>query len=88
LPRLVASSGAAIGVMDLRAMAVVGAAARPLQVKHTQGGEGDRSVRITVETVVKADSNAVWRAWNDPEDIEQWNAASDDCTRLERRRLA
>jgi uncharacterized protein YndB with AHSA1/START domain len=45
-------------------------------------------VRITVETVVKADSNAVWRAWNDPEDIEQWNAASDDCTRLERRRLA
>jgi uncharacterized protein YndB with AHSA1/START domain len=35
-------------------------------------------VRITVETVVKADLNAVWRAWNDPEDIKQWNAASDD----------
>ncbi len=35
-------------------------------------------MRITVETVVNADLDAVWRAWNDPEDIEQWNAASDD----------
>lgn len=35
-------------------------------------------MRITVETVVKADLNAVWRAWNNPEDIKQWNAASDD----------
>lgn len=35
-------------------------------------------MRITVDTVVKADLNAVWRAWNDPEDIKQWNAASDD----------
>jgi uncharacterized protein YndB with AHSA1/START domain len=35
-------------------------------------------VRITVETVVKADLNSVWRAWNNPEDIKQWNAASDD----------
>jgi uncharacterized protein YndB with AHSA1/START domain len=35
-------------------------------------------VKITVETVVKADLNAVWRAWNNPEDIKQWNAASDD----------
>ena len=33
---------------------------------------------ITVETVVKADLNAVWRAWNNPEDIKQWNAASED----------
>jgi uncharacterized protein YndB with AHSA1/START domain len=45
---------------------------------QTQSGKGDRSVRITVETVVKADLNAVWRAWNNPEDIKQWNAASDD----------
>jgi uncharacterized protein YndB with AHSA1/START domain len=37
-----------------------------------------RSVKITVQTVVKADMNAVWRAWNSPEDIKQWNAASDD----------
>jgi uncharacterized protein YndB with AHSA1/START domain len=35
-------------------------------------------VKITVEAVVKADLNAVWRAWNNPEDIKQWNAASDD----------
>jgi uncharacterized protein YndB with AHSA1/START domain len=35
-------------------------------------------VKITVETLVKADLNAVWRAWNDPEAIKQWNAASDD----------
>lgn len=35
-------------------------------------------MKITVQTVVKADMNAVWRAWNRPEDIRQWNAASDD----------
>jgi uncharacterized protein YndB with AHSA1/START domain len=35
-------------------------------------------MKITVETVVKADLNKVWRAWNNPEDIQQWNAASDD----------
>ncbi len=35
-------------------------------------------MEITVETVVKADLNTVWRAWNDPEDIKRWNAASDD----------
>jgi uncharacterized protein YndB with AHSA1/START domain len=35
-------------------------------------------MKITVETVVKADLNAVWAAWNGPEDIKQWNAASDD----------
>lgn len=35
-------------------------------------------MKITVETVVKADPDAVWRAWNEPEEIKQWNAASDD----------
>jgi uncharacterized protein YndB with AHSA1/START domain len=35
-------------------------------------------VKITVETLVKAKLNTVWRAWNNPEDIKQWNAASDD----------
>ncbi|MGH8503228.1 MAG: SRPBCC family protein [Gammaproteobacteria bacterium] len=35
-------------------------------------------MKITVETVVKGDLDAVWRAWNNPEDIKQWNAASDD----------
>ena len=46
-----------------------------------QSDQGGRPVKITVETVVKADSSAVWRAWNNPEDIKQWNAASDDGTR-------
>ena len=35
-------------------------------------------MKITVETVVKADLNKVWGAWNDPEAIKQWNAASED----------
>ena len=35
-------------------------------------------MKITVETVVKSDLNRVWGAWNNPEDIKQWNAASHD----------
>jgi uncharacterized protein YndB with AHSA1/START domain len=35
-------------------------------------------MKITVETVVKAELNKVWGAWNNPEDIKQWNAASED----------
>lgn len=35
-------------------------------------------MEITVETVVNAPVPQVWKAWNDPEDIKQWNAASDD----------
>src|SRR5688500_18831012 len=35
-------------------------------------------MKITVETNVKADLSKVWSAWNDPEAIKQWNAASDD----------
>lgn len=33
---------------------------------------------ITVETKVAAPIDAVWRAYTTPEDIVQWNAASDD----------
>ena len=33
---------------------------------------------ITVEVIVQADIDAVWAAWVTPEDIERWNAASDD----------
>jgi len=36
------------------------------------------TMKITVETRVKADLNTVWHVWNNPEDIKQWNAASDD----------
>jgi uncharacterized protein YndB with AHSA1/START domain len=35
-------------------------------------------MKITIETLVNADLNAVWNAWNDPDDIKEWNAASDD----------
>ena len=35
-------------------------------------------MKITVQTVVKAGLERVWEAWSDPEDIKQWNAASDD----------
>jgi len=33
---------------------------------------------ITVEATVAAPLDKVWSAWNTPEDIIQWNAASDD----------
>ena len=35
-------------------------------------------MKITVETVVNAPIETVWRAWTTPADIIQWNAASDD----------
>jgi uncharacterized protein YndB with AHSA1/START domain len=34
--------------------------------------------KITVETKIAAPIEQVWRAWNTPDDIKQWNAASDD----------
>ena len=34
--------------------------------------------KITVEVKVAAPLAEVWRAWNSPEDIKQWNAASED----------
>jgi uncharacterized protein YndB with AHSA1/START domain len=35
-------------------------------------------MKITVETKVAAPIKQVWEAWTTPEDIKQWNAASDD----------
>jgi uncharacterized protein YndB with AHSA1/START domain len=35
-------------------------------------------MKITVEQLVKAPLEVVWQAWTTPEDIKQWNAASDD----------
>jgi uncharacterized protein YndB with AHSA1/START domain len=35
-------------------------------------------MKITVETIVAAAIEEVWRAYTTPEDIEQWNAASED----------
>ena len=34
--------------------------------------------KITVETKIAAPIGQAWRAWNTPDDIKQWNAASDD----------
>lgn len=35
-------------------------------------------MKITVETIVKSDLERTWAAWNSPEDINHWNAASED----------
>ncbi len=35
-------------------------------------------MKVTVETTIQAPIAAVWRAYTTPEDIKQWNAASDD----------
>ena len=35
-------------------------------------------MKVTIETTVKAPIDKVWSAWTTPEDIKQWNAASDD----------
>ena len=33
---------------------------------------------ITIETTVNAPIDVVWRAWTTPDDIKQWNTASED----------
>lgn len=35
-------------------------------------------MKITVETTVAAPIEKVWSAWTTPDDIQRWNAASDD----------
>jgi uncharacterized protein YndB with AHSA1/START domain len=35
-------------------------------------------MKITVEALVRAPLDRVWEAWNNPDDICRWNAASDD----------
>jgi uncharacterized protein YndB with AHSA1/START domain len=35
-------------------------------------------MKITIATTIKADRDTVWQAWNTPDDIKQWNAASPD----------
>jgi uncharacterized protein YndB with AHSA1/START domain len=40
--------------------------------------EQETTVKITVETAVKAPIAKVWDAWTNPDDIKQWNAAQDD----------
>jgi len=35
-------------------------------------------MKITVQTIVHAPIEDVWRAWTTPDDIKQWNTASED----------
>ena len=35
-------------------------------------------MKITIEAVVEAPLDKIWKAWTSPTDIMQWNAASDD----------
>jgi uncharacterized protein YndB with AHSA1/START domain len=35
-------------------------------------------MKITVEKSIVGTRDQVWEAWNNPDDIKQWNAASDD----------
>jgi uncharacterized protein YndB with AHSA1/START domain len=35
-------------------------------------------MKISVETTIRAPISSVWKAYSTPEDIVQWNAASDD----------
>lgn len=35
-------------------------------------------MKITIETTVAAPLDAVWSAWNNPDDIVAWNSAQDD----------
>ena len=34
--------------------------------------------KIVVQARIEAPIDTVWSAWNNPDDIKQWNAASDD----------
>ncbi len=36
------------------------------------------AMKIEIEALAPADPATVWAAWNSPDDIMQWNAASDD----------
>ena len=33
---------------------------------------------ITIETAINSDIETVWKKWNTPEDVKNWNTASDD----------
>jgi uncharacterized protein YndB with AHSA1/START domain len=50
-----------------------------LTQEHTAGPakEGE-TMKIAIETRISAPIAVVWECWTNPEDITQWNAASDD----------
>lgn len=37
----------------------------------------NQPVKITVETTVRSSIDKVWKIWNNPDDVMQWNNASD-----------
>ena len=45
-------------------------------------------MKITVQQILKANIEAVWRAWATAAAIKQWNAASDDWHSTEAMRCA
>lgn len=40
--------------------------------------ETKKPISITIEAIISAPIEKVWKTWNDPEHIKQWNHASDD----------
>ena len=38
----------------------------------------NKKTEITINTLVKAPVNVVWKCWSTPEDIIKWNHATDD----------
>lgn len=40
--------------------------------------DNKKKTMITVEAIIEASLEKVWKCWSTPEDIVKWNAASDD----------
>src|SRR5687767_15896489 len=56
---------------------MVGRAARHLIQSATKEARR-RAMKITVDSVINASLDSIWQAWNNPDDIKQWNNDSDD----------
>ena len=49
-----------------------------IQGRYLHRGNSVSNSKITIETEINSDIDTVWEAWNSPEDIKKWNAASED----------
>lgn len=47
-------------------------------IRNSESFTRRHNIKISVETIVKAPVAKIWRAYTTPDDIKQWNAASDD----------
>jgi uncharacterized protein YndB with AHSA1/START domain len=45
---------------------------------RSQEKDDSMTEKVTIEAKIAAPIEDIWRAWNTPDDIKQWNAASDD----------